>query len=266
MDDLSDHKLRRAWFRGYRAVDVQLVLAQASLRVTQLVSDLESTRSRLEAADSERRELTQLLAEAHRRELETAATAEAARGQAARDAEARAEEVIDQAHLDAARIRAEAAVDSERVRSQVEDLLRLRESLAATIRLVTRDVDRVLKGEALPAAPAPPAPVAAPEPAAAPAPVHVPEATRPLFAQSVEIDAGPFEDFASLSAFERALGSLPKVGDVYVRRFQGDRATIEVTLDEPAPLLDDLTEGFPYRLSIDHTGDDRIELSISSDA
>jgi hypothetical protein len=263
MDDLSTHKLRRAWFSGYRVADVEILVAQMSLRLSQLAGDLGMTRARLEEAERERRELAVLLDSAHRREvelIERASAAEAERDEAVREALSRATHTIDEAQLDAARIRADATLDAERARGQVDELLRLRDSLAATLRAVTRDFERVMRGEpALAPTPARVPAVATPGP---PPPAPAPPAI--LFPRSVEIEAGPFADFASLSAFEQSLNRLPKVEGVYIRRFEGDRATIEVSLEEPAPLLADMTERLPYHLSVDHAGDDRIALHISA--
>ena len=272
MNDPSPHELRRAWFSGYNAADVEVILAQFSLRVSQLWNELQATKERLDEADRERRELTRLLEESHRRELELAGTAgqaQALRSQAEADGRRHAQEIVDAAHLDAARVRSEAALEAEQARSQVGELLRLRETLASTMRAFTREFDAVMSGGERVAAPAP-SPSAAAPPLAAPVPLPAERVVAPLpptasvFDRNVEIEAGPFTDFASLSAFERELGVLPNVENVYIRRFEGDRATIEVTLDEPSPLLDELTRRLPYRLSIDHAAQDRIALRLSA--
>jgi hypothetical protein len=85
-----------------------------------------------------------------------------------------------------------------------------------------------------------------------------------MFDGRVELLVGPFDDFASLSAFERALGSLPKIEDVYIRRFADDRATIDVTLQEPASLIEDMTKRLPYRLDVQHADVDRIAVTVSA--
>ena len=94
----------------------------------------------------------------------------------------------------------------------------------------------------IPAAPPPPTPLPA-SPAARISAARVPAARRrwrnPVFETRLELDAGPFSDFAALSAFERALAHLPKVEDVYVRRLADDRALIELTLNKVATLADD---------------------------
>ena len=103
-----------------------------------------------------------------------------------------------------------------------------------------------------PAGPPTPPAFQAPPPARAPAP-PVPAASGaddPVFETHVELDAGPFADFASLSAFERALAHLSRVDDVYVRRLADDRALIELTLSEPAALLATMRDSLPYQLDV----------------
>ncbi len=76
------------------------------------------------------------------------------------------------------------------------------------------------------------------------------EEEEPVFEARVELDAGPFSDFAELSAFERALAQVGKVEDVYVRRLADDRALIELTLSEPATLLKSMREALPYSVEV----------------
>jgi hypothetical protein len=174
------------------------------------------------------------------------------------------EQMLEEARLDAARIRAAAALEEERARTRVEELLKLRDTLATTIRSVTRDFERTMAGVDEPApAPEPPR---EPEPAAPVArEISYASRTGDLFDRRVELEAGPFEDFASLAAFEQALVGLSKVEDVYIRRFEGDQATIELTLHEPAPLLDEMNERLPYRLTVDVAEHDRIALQVGSE-
>ncbi len=47
------------------------------------------------------------------------------------------------------------------------------------------------------------------------------------------VDAGPFEDIASLAELEQALDGLPGVRDVHVRTFERSHALIDVILGEP---------------------------------
>ena len=280
----SHPQLRRAWLSGYRVVDVELLLAKFGVRVSQLWQEGESLRERLAAAERDREALERRLGESHQRELELvslASTAQATRDQALAEARKEARGVIDAAHLDAARIRGEAVRDADVARGQVDELFRLRGTLSSTMHAVVREfeglvgrIDRGDEQDAVIAAVAwPPAvPYAPSEQASSVPPESMPSEPATVGARSdvfdgrIELDAGPFADFASLSAFERALGALPKIEDVYIRRFQGDRATIDLKLQEPAPLLDEMAAHLPYRFAVDHSDLDHIALTVSNGA
>lgn len=115
-------------------------------------------------------------------------------------------------------------------------------------------------------APVAPPPAPTPEPALATLTVAPGVAVDLVFDKRVELDAGPFADFAALSVFERALTRLPKVEDVYVRRFAGDRAVVELTLSEPLPLLKAMAEFLPYAIDVDTAQRDRLTLSVHATA
>ena len=65
-------------------------------------------------------------------------------------------------------------------------------------------------------------------------------ATHQSYIGPVTIDAGPFTDIASLSAFEQAIARIPGVRDVYVRGFQGQRVVIDVEVGVPTVLVTEL--------------------------
>lgn len=275
-DSLSHQLLRRTLVGGYRVADVEVLLAQFRLLVTQLDTELKSARSRLEASEADRRELARRLDEALHREVEVAASAarlRQAQAEAERQGAERGRELVEAAQAEADRIRADASNDVAAARAQVDELLRLRDTLSATMRGIVRDFESVAGTVdatriAVPAPPAPPtpAPTETPTLVAAPSPpvTSAPAVERDVFDRQIEVEAGPFTDFASLSAFERALGGLPKVEDVYIRRFEGERATIDVTLEEPAAILDAMTERLPYRLDVQSAHADRISLTVSA--
>ncbi len=107
----------------------------------------------------------------------------------------------------------------------------------------------------------------APEPVAA---ARSPRTAGPhddqIFEPRVELDAGPFSDFASLSAFERALAQLAMVDDVYVRRLAEDRALIELTLSEPSPLLAAMFESLPYELDVRSANRSKLVLNVHAES
>ncbi|MGI8421517.1 MAG: DivIVA domain-containing protein [Gaiellaceae bacterium] len=263
-DPPSTPQLRRTW-AGYRVADVDLLLAQFGSRVSQLWSESQSLSSRLEQVESQRAELELRLGEAHKREIELVRKAGRIHAECEQELDAARDEagaILDEARLDVARLRGDAALQAETARAQVDELLRLRDTLSATMRVLIRDFEALVgcidRGESPPASARPhaaPAPPAA-EPATS-------TANGDVFDGHVELDAGPFNDFASLSAFERALGSLPKIEDVYIRRFDGDRATIELTLLEPASLIDEMTARLPYRLDVERSDLDHIAVTVS---
>ncbi|HZT92304.1 MAG TPA: hypothetical protein VFA05_09720 [Gaiellaceae bacterium] len=238
-----------------------------------LESELAKARERLAAAEDEIRELRARIAEARTHDA-TLAEAAANLARVRDDAQRRAEEIVEAARADADALRAQARAEVEDARAQVEELLKLRRTLGRNMRSLVAEVEQVVARVDAPG-PQPPAPGAGAahtaEPSSAADVRSAPEAQERreedgLFDRQIELDAGPFTDFASLSAFERALASLPKVEDVYIRRFEGDRATIDVTLAEPTPLLDDMTERLPYRLDVQSAVPDRISLTVSSAA
>lgn len=110
-----------------------------------------------------------------------------------------------------------------------------------------------------------PAPAAPPvfQPAPAPAPAPAPGPDQHVFQSRVEIDAGPFTDFSSISAFERSLAQLPGVEDLYVRRLVDDRVLLELRLVRPAPLVVAMRQSLPYSLEVRSIGDESLVLDVA---
>lgn len=117
-----------------------------------------------------------------------------------------------------------------------------------------------------PAAETPEPPAADPVPPAEPPAAEGSAEDDQVFEARVELDVGPFPDFAALSAFERALAHLPKIEDVYVRRLVGDRALIELNLSEAAPLLNAMHEALPYELDVKSADRAKIVLNVAAHA
>jgi hypothetical protein len=278
--------LRRALGGGYRREDVEFALAELRLTLRQLDNDLESlgdrnreleselvvARSEIEGYRSKELELNDQISAAIRRACEIE-----------EKAQARAREIIADAEEIARRARLELHKRIEDTSNQFDELLRRKEGLLEAMLGVVGDFDqaiaRVEPAELLPAATAPspqPAPAPQPEPAptapsipesppsreSAPALEPVPAAEEQIFETRVELDAGPFSDFAALSAFERSLSHLPRVEDVYVSRLAGDRAPIELTLSEPSPLLQAMRETLPYSFEVHSASRAKIVLNV----
>jgi hypothetical protein len=94
-------------------------------------------------------------------------------------------------------------------------------------------LEPVARPGVIPAAPAPATPVSV-------VPAAHAAAVDQTYLGAVTVDAGPFDDIGSLSAFEQALARVPGVRDVYVRGFQGQRAIVDVDFGAPTHLVREL--------------------------
>jgi hypothetical protein len=286
MSDSSSQRLRLSLL-GYRRTQVEVALAELRLMVRHLQEDATETRQRAQQVEDELREARIELDSRRAREAEVQQAFEAAQ-ERVREVEAAAEmtarAILAEAEEKASRTRAEAHLRTESVSGQVDELLRLRDTLVQTMRGVIRDfdyaVERVEKGESvLPAEPtaSPLEPVANGNGnghannghtngngngAAHAARPRGPEDEK-SFEGRVELDAGPFGDFAALSSFERSLSRLAGVEDVYVRRFSGDRALIELTLAHPLALLAEMRDHMPYGLELQAIEPGRLAVTVA---
>jgi hypothetical protein len=99
--------------------------------------------------------------------------------------------------------------------------------------------------------------------------IDPPRATPPaqeVFGPAIELDAGPFGDLASLTRFEQSLHALPGVSEVYIRGFAAGRATIDLALHAPSPLLQEMTDRLPYRLDVGSTDRGHISVTVRPEA
>jgi hypothetical protein len=143
-----------------------------------------------------------------------------------------------------ARVVAEARARMSELRTQVHDLLRFREQLRGSAQELIADYRSVLDGDA--AAP----PTGVPE---------VPDGSGPV---RLLLDAGPFTDLATLASFEQALGRIPEMQDVYVRSFQDARASVELTLSGPAPLVDRMRAVAAHGFTVTDVSHDRLSIEL----
>jgi len=221
----SHHRLRRTTVGGYRVADVEIALAALELTVSQLRIELEATSKRLAVAEARVADEHDRSERARRIEIEAAERVlrlERDRADEARDTHRRLEE---------------AEAEAARHREAAEEVRQLRERLAHAIRelAVELDVDQ-----------------------------HEPETRREgeLFDTAIELDAGQFGDLGSLTAFEQALATLPGVSEVYIRGFEAGRATIDLSLHAPTPLLEEMTERLPYVLDVASQGTGHISMTV----
>ena len=257
---------RRELLRILADLEAQVGRADESLKVAQeharkLEAELSVLYSEVGAFRAREHQIDDALASAHRRAEELEETAEA-----------RARAVLARAEEEGAKVRGSAHLQVEAVGKQIQQLLALKGKTLASVRSALNELDRTIgrieRGEIESvddgAEPRSAAPVPSYETDAigttdAPASAGTAE---PTYAGRIEIDAGPFGDFGSLSAFERALARLPHVADVYVRRFTNERALIELTLSEETPLVATMRTTLPYQLEIECTSSDSLRITV----
>lgn len=262
----------RAGLLGYRRADVHAAFADLRRQldglaesVDRLYRDREQLRGAVAAADVAREQA--LREQAARLEAAAAEQQALARTEGDRhlaEARAQAARLLAEAEEQAAKLRHEAGLRVGDAATRLEDILVVREQLLGELRgLLTSYADLLGEHDAGPLERARPA-----EPAREPVRETVPATAAAaaegagLFPTLVELDAGPFEDFAELSAFERALARLPKVDDVYIRGFGDERAVIELSLTEQTPLAHDLTTRLPYGLRIERDDEARLVVDV----
>jgi predicted nucleic acid-binding Zn-ribbon protein len=151
----DETKLRRAFLRGYRQGDVELALARATLKEEQLELELDATKARATAMQTEITELHRRIDIFMNRERELTATLDELRQrreQMEREADSRAARILGEAEQRAAALRTEGLRQVGELQLQVEQLLGLRAGLSAALKRVTQDIADAL--DRLAAAPA----------------------------------------------------------------------------------------------------------------
>jgi hypothetical protein len=272
---------------GYRREDVEFAIGELRLTLRRLDADLTwmrdrnhelegelgSARDEIEAFRGKEEEFARMMAAALRGAVEIEEAANK-----------RALEIVEEAKEAAMRIRAEATRRIEESGSQFNQLLRLKDRLIDAMRRTVVDFDQAImrvergepgepeavaesraeRSEEEPATPPPPAPSLAAGPSLTPVPSPEPDPKDALFETRVELDAGPFSDFVALSAFERSLARLPEIENVHVRRLADERALIELTLSEPAPLMQTMRDSLPYSLELRSGDRSRLVVDVSA--
>jgi hypothetical protein len=124
---------------------------------------------------------------------------------------------------------------------RIDELGQLRDDLDAAAREL-RDEQRAAAATA-----------AAPPPAV---PSHLPAAG------DVAVNAGPFPDIATLSAFEHALQRVAGVEDAVVRSFEGNRALVDVRLADQIDLAAALRNTLPFAFDVVAAGRSELTLTL----
>jgi chromosome segregation ATPase len=164
------NNLRRAWLRGFRQGDVELALARGTLLEEQLQHELEASKARADAMQTEITELHRRLESFRQQEHELKKAVDQMRDrreQAEHDAQTQAETIVGEAEQRAAALRTEGLRQVGELQQQVEQLLGLRAGLSAALKRVTQDIADAL--DRLGAAPARAVEQIPPHPAAEPA-------------------------------------------------------------------------------------------------
>lgn len=87
-----------------------------------------------------------------------------------------------------------------------------------------------------------------------------------VFPCELSLDAGPFHDFESLSAFEGELARLPHVVDIHISGLAGERARIDIVFTERVPLLGELRARLPYTVAARRGPPGPLVLDVSGPA
>ena len=252
---------------GYSRRDVEVAFAEGRMALHQLREQSKEMREWVDKLDAELERMRGELEATRAREHEIQRLTIAAEQQAAEIEEAarlRAREIAAEAEERAALMRGESSLRAEEVSRQIDELLRVREQLVRAARGAAQRLDEAVTGIERGEYPEPADPPRAQRPTAVPVERDESDGDGRIFDPVVEMDAGPFGDFAELSSFERALGRMPKVQDVYIRRFADERATIELTLVESAPVVDLLHDVLPHEFDVDAATAGTLKITVAA--
>ena len=170
---------------------------------------------------------------------------------------------------------ADAAAPEPRVdelREEIADLVRIRNQLESAARELVAEYDRLVgrlqelqpaaATEAVDAPPVAPAPASAP-PAGQPTAAGAAEDAR-TFQGALVVDAGPFTDITTLTAFEQALAGVPDAKEVHVRGFEASRALVNIRLVRPVALVAWLRERLPLSIAVREATVGRLVLDVAA--
>ena len=155
------------------------------------------------------------------------------------------EEIYGQARRQATRIRMKALEDAVQMADRVTELSSLRDELGARVSELA-DVARVRLGMEEQDRPG----------------VGTAPANGGFFAGMVEVEVGPFNDFAQLTLFEDAAAGIDGASEITVKRFSAGRATVSMNLENPIDLLRELEERAPFDFVVRDTRRDGLVLDV----
>ena len=180
----EETKFRRAWLRGYRQGDVELAVARATLAQEHLTHELNATKARANAMQTEITELHRRIETFRQREADLSRALDEVRErreQVEREASSRAHQIVGEAEQRSAALRTEGLRQVGELQLQVEQLLGLRAGLSAELKRVTQDISDSL--DRLAAAPARAVEQIQPNQPHQPQPFETPDDIDPRFAR-----------------------------------------------------------------------------------
>jgi hypothetical protein len=267
-DQLVRPPLRyRRFGGGYRREDVDLLLAELRLTLRALELELGGLRERGRELEGQLRNSRAEIDSYHAKGYELAKVMNSVRDRAAaleQEAAERAAALIADAEEESARRVAEAE-------ARIAELERKRELVLTEVRALVTRVGETIAGAAAAVAETDTASDTVAEAGAGADELQPVEngfpgadlsSLRERLSTQVVLDAGPFRDFDSVADFERELGGLDDVEDVYVRRVKGERAVIELTVVKGTPLLARMRDHLPYRLEVRDRSLDRLVVDL----
>jgi hypothetical protein len=87
-----------------------------------------------------------------------------------------------------------------------------------------------------------------------------------VFEGTVSVDVGPLTDFSQLVELEDAAGSIHGTSEISIKRFSKGRATLDVKLDEPVALLDELEQRCDLEFKVRSRREDGVVLDVDDPA
>jgi hypothetical protein len=226
---VSKERFRRA-VRGYDPDEVDAAIEARDARLARLEREAQRLAERV--VDRERR-----LQDALRRPVAAAVS----KG---------IEEIYGQARRQATRIRMKALEDAVQMADRVTELSKLRDELGTRISELA-EVARLRLGIEEGRAPV------GTEPAGT--------AAEGVYAGDVEVEVGPFSDFAQLTGFEDAAAGVTGASEIKVKRFSEGRATVSMNLEGPVELLRELEERAPFDFVVRDTRGSGLILDVDED-
>jgi len=224
---VSKERFRRT-MRGYDPAEVDAAIEARDARLARLEREAQRLAERV--VDREKR-----LQEVLKRPLTTGGVGKGI------------EEIYGQARRQATRIRMKALDDAVQMADRVTELSKLRDELGARVSELA-EVARARLGieEGRP-------------------PVGTEPAQGAVYAGEVEVEVGPFNDFAQLTLFEDAAAGIDGASEIRVKRFSGGRAWVSMNLENPVDLLRELEEKAPFDFVVRDTRRGGLVLDVDDD-